>query len=297
MTLNQYAVPAGLPAGWVAATPALDPILGPNWMPPAGWVAATPAADPILGPNWTPPANWVAATPMTVPTVGPNWVPPSAPAVTPSQQIGSPWNQAPPPAASGNVHVHDTTTNGDSDAPPGLYSGPVAGLASEYADITPDSVNLTAGMPNIFLKSGGGMDALQVSGGSNVLDGGTGSNFLVGATGTDGGHDTFFLDARNPGASVWSTIVNFHPGDAVTIWGFTGASTQVWQDMQGATNYQGATLHSETAGPGTGVNASVTFSGFSVTDMADASTNPAGKMLYTQGTAGGIPYLYITEVR
>ncbi len=130
------------------------------------------------------------------------------------------------------------------------------------------------------------MTLFQATSGSNVLDGGTGSNFLVGASGTDGGTDTFFIDARGSN-TTWSTLTNFHPGDAVTLWGFVGGtSTLSWAASDGAAGYQGATIHSETAGAGTGVNGSVTFAGVS---LADAQS----KFTTSTGSVAGNPYLYV----
>lgn len=138
----------------------------------------------------------------------------------------------------------------------------------------------------MFLKTGSGIDAIQVSGGSNVLDGNTGSNFLVGATGADGGTDTFFVDGRGSDVT-WSTAVNFHPGDSVTIYGFNpGQSTDFWSANDGAAGYQGATIHAQTAGAGTPTNASFTFAGVS---LADAQS----KFSTTTGSAGGQNYMYI----
>jgi serralysin len=63
------------------------------------------------------------------------------------------------------------------------------------------------------------------------LDGGTGSNFLTGGSGTD----TFFVDNRGVSADTWSTIVNFHNGDATTIWGVTSSGFSFdFEDNQGA---------------------------------------------------------------
>src|SRR3954449_3995958 len=101
------------------------------------------------------------------------------------------------------------------------YTGPVTGLNWQYLNMSPDNLNITANVPNAFIHSGSGQDAIDVShaNGNNVLDGGTGSNFLVGGAGAN----TFFLDDRNPSAALWSTLVHFHSGDAATVWGLTAA--------------------------------------------------------------------------
>ena len=75
------------------------------------------------------------------------------------------------------------------------YTGPVSYLTNEFIDITSHNLNILSTTANVFLHSGSGDDALQVTSGQNVLDGGTGSNFL-----TDGsGADTDFVDARGAG--------------------------------------------------------------------------------------------------
>lgn len=175
---------------------------------------------------------------------------------------------------------------GEDDGRP--YAGPVSYLQREYSWSGHDGATLSSSATNVFLRGNDGDDALAVKGGSNVLDGGKGSNFLVGAVGDDGGTDTFFLDGRGT-ATTWDTLVNFHRGDAVTLWGFDGAtSTYTWSENEGAAGFKGATLHAETHGPGTGVNASVTFAGLSV---ADAQS----KLAASAGTVGGISYLYLQD--
>ncbi len=165
------------------------------------------------------------------------------------------------------------------------YSGPVIGLERQYIWAGNDSAGIAALSKNVFLKGGAGNDALQVAGGSNVLDGGGGSNFLAGATGADGGKDTFFVDGRD--GTTWSSILNFHPGDAMTLFGFqAGQSAFSWTASDGAAGFQGATIHAELGGAGTGTDASITFAGISI---ADAQS----KFTVSTGTTGGAGYLYV----
>ena len=180
----------------------------------------------------------------------------------------------------------DTTTSTSGAVTPDLYSGPVDYLQYQYIWGSTDNVAIGANRNNAFLHGGTGDDALAVNGGSNVLDGGAGSNFLVGAAGADGGTDTFFVDGR--GAAVtWSSIVNFHHGDSVALFGFTsGVSTQPLTDNEGAAGYTGATIHSELGGAGTGINASITFAGISAADAQ-------AKFTYSVGTTNGANYLQI----
>lgn len=185
----------------------------------------------------------------------------------------------------------DTATGMRGTAVSDVYSGPVAGLQRQYIWPSTDGVAIRSTAPDVFLHGGAGADALAVSAGSNVLDGGGGSNFLVGALGMDGGDDTFFLDARG-GAVTWSSVVNFHAGDTATIFGFhAGVSTQPWTAGEGAGGYTGLTMHSETKGAGTGVDASLTFTGVDQA-TADAHWNITTGTL-SPGSAGATDYLMI----
>jgi len=55
----------------------------------------------------------------------------------------------------------------------------------------------------------------------------------------------------------------------------------------GAAGYQGATIHSELGGAGTGVNGSVTLAGLSLADVQN-------KLTMTTGNTGGADYLLIS---
>ena len=180
----------------------------------------------------------------------------------------------------------DTTTHGVGSQGGQQYTGPVSYLQSQFIwPTTQDSADVTARLPDVFLKGGAGNDALAADSGSNVLDGSLGSNFLVGASGADGGTDTFFLDGRS--GTTWDTLVNFHPGDAMTLWGYVpGQSMMSWAASDGAPGYQGATVHASLADAGTPVNGSVTFAGVS---LADAQS----KLTTSSGIASGLSYLYV----
>ena len=167
------------------------------------------------------------------------------------------------------------------------YAGPVSGVQNQFADVAIDDLNVTLSTKNWYVKTGDGDDAVAAFGGTNVLDGGTGSNFLTGAKGTDGGNDTFFLDASDPTTTTWDTIVNFHPGDALTLWGFIpGTSATSWAASDGTANYKGVTLHASLAGADTGVDASVTFAGLSL-------ATEQSHFAITTGMSGGLSYLYV----
>lgn len=81
--------------------------------------------------------------------------------------------------------TNTTTGRGVSNPFMQPYVDPVAGLTHQYVNITTDNLNISTATPNVFLRSGSGMDGLTVSTGNNILDGSTGSNFLIGGTGND----------------------------------------------------------------------------------------------------------------
>ena len=167
------------------------------------------------------------------------------------------------------------------------YAGPTDYLRAEYGYDGTDNVYLVANVANVFLYSGtGGQDVMVAKAGSNVLDGRSGSNWMVGATGADGGTDTFFVDNRS-GQVAWSSLVNFHAGDMLTLWGFDPvAGVAQFSDNMGAAGYQGTTLQA-TLGDGSGGVDTVTFVGLSA-DTAQFTTST--------GTAGGVNYMAVTRV-
>jgi Ca2+-binding RTX toxin-like protein len=202
----------------------------------------------------------------------------------PFSDAGFQFQVEPMTQTTANFSVLDTTTNTPFQSNGTPYSGPVAGLQSELIDAASDNLNVTADVPNVFIHTGSGEDAIDVShaGGNNVLDGSTGSNFLVGGS----GDDTFFVDDRSPSADIWSTVSDFHAGDAATIFGITqnGFATS-WVDGQGATGFTGLTLHVTAPGVPT---ASLTLAGFSMADLSD------GRISTSFGTeSDGTPYLYV----
>jgi hypothetical protein len=205
-------------------------------------------------------------------------------------------NPPPPPVTGIEQYLVTNITTGVADWEYGAaYSGPVAQLTNDFITTTADNINVTATSPNNFIRTGAGDDAIDVSllgqvpGGMNVLDGGGGSNFLVGGLQST---DTFFVDDSGPMSSdVWSTVANFHSGDAATVWGVTSSDFNLsWVDGQGATGYTGLTLHVTGAGVPT---ASLTLSGLTKADL----TNGALTVSFgTTAATGGVPdnnYMYI----
>lgn len=179
--------------------------------------------------------------------------------------------------------VTDTSTGTTWQQALTPYSGPVTGLQDQFIDITQHNLNISTKQANVFLHSGAGEDALQVTSGNNVLDGGTGSNFLVGGS----GNDTFFVDDRAATADIWSTLVNFHAGDSATVWGVTPKDFGLsWLNNQGAAGYGGLTLSATEAGK---PSASLTLTGFTSADLTN------GRLTVSFGTdaASGSAYMSI----
>jgi Ca2+-binding RTX toxin-like protein len=198
-------------------------------------------------------------------------------------------NTITPPASVPGFAAFDTTTGQAAPTVVQAYAGPVSGLQYEYINITSDNLNISVSTPNWFIHGGSGEDAIAVSSGSNVVDGGDGSNFLTGGSGTD----TFFVDDRGPTADIWSTVSNFHAGDAATIWGVTPQDFDLtWVNGQGAAGYTGLTLHATASGEPT---ASLTLVGFTSADLTN------GKLTVSFGTTaatGGVPgsaYMYVHD--
>jgi hypothetical protein len=98
--------------------------------------------------------------------------------------------------------------------------------------------------------------------------------------------DTFFVDDRNASTDIWSTVVNFHVGDAVTLFGITPANkTLAWVDGQGAVNATGLTLHATQAGAPTAL---LTLAGYSTSDLSN------GRLAVNFGAEpDGTPYMSI----
>jgi V8-like Glu-specific endopeptidase len=186
-------------------------------------------------------------------------------------------------SSSSGLTVEDTTTDTALPGTAQAYPGPVTGVNDEFIDVTSDNLNITATTGGWFLHSGSGNDALTATSGTNVLDGGTGSNFLTGGSGTD----TFFVDDRSATSAIWSTVVNFHSGDAATIWGIAPSTFDlVWDNNQGAGGYTGLTLHASASGEAT---ASLTLAGYTRAALSD------GALSVTYGTdpTSGSSYAYI----
>jgi Ca2+-binding RTX toxin-like protein len=183
-----------------------------------------------------------------------------------------------------SVSVFDKTTGVSTTANMDPYTGPITYLQDQYINITPDNIAVSTQAPNVFLRSGSGEDALQVSSGQNVIDSGTGSNLLLGGTGTD----SFFTDARGGGVT-WDTLVNFHGADSVTIWGWVPGVSRILSEVpgEGTMGYTGATLHMALDGSNN-TDASLTFAGLTLDQVNSYLGNSS------TGVSQGNPYLFIT---
>ena len=175
-------------------------------------------------------------------------------------------------AAAGSFTEQNLVTGGVAQVQ-GTASS-VAGYAAELIAVQPDSVAITATMPDAFLVGGQGHDALIATSGNNLLQAGTGATLMIGGT----GQDRFAIGAA--GATTWDAIDNFHAGDQLMLWGATFGQSQVaWaEDAQGqavATVTGGGTSAARIGFVDTGL---VTAQGYAI----------AG------GSAGGMPYLTIT---
>jgi Ca2+-binding RTX toxin-like protein len=180
------------------------------------------------------------------------------------------------------IFVSDNTVHAGGSAQTRPYTGPVTGITDQFVAVTSHDLNVYSPLPNIFIKTGSGTDAIRVTSGRNVLDGGTGSNFLVGGT----GKDSFFVDGRGGGVT-WSTVVNFHAGDDATVWGWrNGVSKLSWADNQGTGGFAGATAHIDLFGTGT-IDDSITFAGYSVAQ--------AQQFFQSSGNVQGNSFLYFAH--
>jgi hypothetical protein len=191
-------------------------------------------------------------------------------------------NAAAPAAPGSTFSVTDTVTGRTTQQAGQAYTGPVTYLTSEYVAVTQDSLNITSSVPNAFIVTGAGNDAVDTSkaGGSNVISAGGGSNFITGG----GGNNTLFLDVRSP-VDVWDTNTDFHAGDAITLYGMTPSQMYSWWDNLGAAGYTGLTIMMQVAGQ---PNATLTMTGYTTADLNNGKLSLA---FGGQGTAN--PYLLL----
>ena len=205
----------------------------------------------------------------------------------------------PPPASGVEQFLVTDITAGVTDWENGqAYNGPVAGLQNQFMTVTADKVNITATKPNNFIHTGSGNDAIDLSlfggtgSGTNVVDGGSGSNFIV-VSAFGSSVDTVFIDDGAATADTWSTVSNFHHGDAVTVYGVTpSAVTLDWEEDQGAAGFTGLTLHAIQQGKPI---ASLTLTGYTEAGGFTKADLSSGRLEVSFGNdpASGSSYLYV----
>lgn len=204
----------------------------------------------------------------------------------PPAPVTPPPAPGPTPSADTRFDLADLTSATSGSFFGNDYTGAVSYLQAQHFYAGSNDVVLGARVANAFMHTDAGSDALVAEAGSNVLDGGGGSNWMVGANGADGGNDTFFADGRTD-QHIWDTLVNFHPSDMLTLWGFNPAlGSTSWSDNMGAADYHGATLHVG-FGNSSGSDALVTFVGLNT---------QGAKFATSTDTVGGVTYLAVTRI-
>lgn len=124
---------------------------------------------------------------------------------------------------------------------------------------------IAAEEPDVYILGGTGEDAIAVTSGKNVLSSQGALTWFVGGSGTD----TFYVDAKKA-ELAWFSILNFHAGDDVTLWGFVpGSSSYSWAPSSGVAGYKGLTLESLSS---SGVPAYITFPGVACSDISRIGT-------------------------
>jgi hypothetical protein len=194
------------------------------------------------------------------------------------------------PPANPGVSVFDTTTSQPISPTVQPYSGPVAGLRNQYLPTTTDNLNITTTKPNWFIAARGLENAIDVSkgGGNNVIEVTGGSSFLTGGT----GNDTFLVDDRSATTSAWSTILGFHTGDNVTVWGVTPQDfTLTWQNGQGTPPDTGLTLSATAANR---PDANATLVGYTSADLSNGRLKVSFGITPNEPGLPGSPYMQIT---
>lgn len=164
---------------------------------------------------------------------------------------------------------------------------PGAGLNDEIILATADNINVAALTPMSFIQTGSGTDAIDASGvtGPNVLDGGTGSNLLIGGAGNDQ-FNVNALGGAQSGASTWSAVRNFHPGDTAIILGASQANVTTLDSPGPAALPGNPGLTWQVAIPGQPTT-DLTLVGFTAANLNHFATS--------FGMSGTTPFMMITE--
>src|SRR5208282_4704556 len=127
-------------------------------------------------------------------------------------------------AAQPNCGFTVTTDGVTSESDGAPYTGSVPELTTQYVNLTPEALCLTATAPNSFIAvEGSAGDAIQAGTGYNVISCASGSNFLSGGSGM-----TTFFTYFGGASNIWDTITNFKAGDEITIWDVTPDVVATW---------------------------------------------------------------------
>lgn len=192
------------------------------------------------------------------------------------------------PAASAHFPISpqtvltSTATGSSTYSQVETYRGAISNLDTQFLYDGDTTLAIVAQQDGMLISSQAQATAIQLQGGVNVLDMQHGSSFMVSGTGSD----TFLLHADQPQAT-WNTIVNFHAGDTIVVYGFTvGASARWWDDNAGAAGYRGATLRIDVDG-NQSIDSSLTFAGKTSSDVA-------AHFSIQSGNVGGSGFLSIT---
>jgi hypothetical protein len=163
-----------------------------------------------------------------------------------------------------------------------VYLGPIDNVQTQFLYDGTAPLAIVAQQSNMLISSNADATAIQLQGGDNLVDVGAGSTFV-----TSGSGDDVFLFQAAQAQPTWNTIINFHPGDSITVYGFDAAtSSDYWDPSAGASGYTGATLRMDLNRDGT-VDSSITFAGKTSANI--------GNFSLTTGSVAGENYLVITE--
>lgn len=174
-----------------------------------------------------------------------------------------------------------TATGSSTVAAVESYLGPIDNVQSQYLYDGTAPLAIVAQQPNMLISSQATATAVQLTSGQNLINVPSGSTFVTSGS----GNDQFLFHADQPQAT-WNTVVNFHAGDSITVFGFnTATGSNYWDFNAGAAGYTGATLRMDLNRDGK-IDSSITFTGKTSADI--------GHFSLVSGSVGGQSYLMIT---
>lgn len=159
------------------------------------------------------------------------------------------------------------------------YAGPIDNVQSQFLYDGATPLAIAAQQAGMLISSAATATAIALLGGTNVVEVAAGSGFATSGAGTD----TFLLHA-DQAVTTWNTLVNFHAGDNVTIYGVPSDANYWWDYSAGASGYTGATLRIDVDHDGT-IDSSVTFAAKSLAETSHFTMAP--------GHVGGMNYLQL----